>query len=313
MKKTLSILLALILTFSACSAMAEIRFSIGGGNSTGVYYILAGALANLVTEKADGISATAEITAASIDNLNLMHAEEMEMGIANTDIMMYAYNGETANFPEAMPELRHIGKLYTSTMHIVVPAGSDIKSVADMKGKKVAVGAPGAGQRVYVDAILGEYGMTMDDIVAYDLGQSEMVDAMKDNQLHAIFLHSGFPNSAVTDLATSKDVELIDLPEDVVASLLEKHPYLGSFYIPAEAYGTSTGAMAVGAWNSVVAREDLDEEAVYQTTKLLFENVDYLAECHNILSNIDVTKSNTEEIPLHEGALRYYREIGLMD
>lgn len=313
MKKTLCILLALALTLSCVGAMAETRFSIGGGNSTGVYYIFAGALANLINEDLEGVSATAEITGASIDNLNLMHSGEVEMGVANTDIMMYAYNGQTDNFPEAMPELRQIGKLYTSTMHIVVPRGSDIKTVADMKGKKVAVGAPGAGQRVYVEEILNEYGLTMNDIVVYDLGQSESVDAMKDNQIDAIFLHSGFPNSAVTDLATSKDIELINLPEEVATSLTTKYPYLGTFTIPADAYGTSADALAVGAWNSLVTVESMDEEVIYQTTKLLFSNVDYLTQCHEILGNIKVELAHTEEIPLHEGALRYYRELGLME
>lgn len=290
----------------------EVRISIGGGNTTGVYYILAGALANVVNDKSDNIIASAEVTGASIENCNLMHAGELEMGVANTDISMYAYNGETDNFPEAMPELRHIAKLYTSTMNIVVSADSDIHSVADMKGKKVAVGSPGAGQRVYVQEILEEYGLTMNDIQVYDLSQSEAVDAMKDNQIDVAFIHSGHPNSAVSDLAASKDIRLISLDESVVESLTTKYPYLGAFTIPADAYGTDSDALAVGAWNSLICVESLDEDTVYQVTKLMFENLDYLASCHDILKNIDVTKACTEEIPLHEGAIRYYKEVGLM-
>lgn len=334
MKKLVSALLAavMILSLAACGSntstapapdgsssttstdtkKGDVRISIGGGNTTGVYYILAGALANLVNEKSDNVIASAEVTGASIENCNLIHAGELEMGVANTDISMYAYNGETDNFPEAMPELRHIAKLYTSTMNIVVSADSDIHSVADLKGKKVAVGSPGAGQRVYVQEILEEYGLTMNDIQVYDLSQSEAVDAMKDNQIDAAFIHSGHPNSAVADLAASKNIRLISLDESAVESLTTKYPYLGAFTIPADAYGTDSDALAVGAWNSLICVDSLDEDTVYQVTKLMFENLDYLASCHDILKNIDVTKACTEEIPLHEGAIRYYKEIGLM-
>lgn len=313
MKKIIAILMTVTMLLAMTSASAEeVRISIGGGNTTGVYYILAGALANVITEKSENIVASAEVTGASIENCNLMHAGEMEMGVANTDIAMYAFNGETSNFPEAMPELRHIAKLYTSTMHIVALEGSGIQSVADLKGKKVAVGSPGAGQRVYVEEILNEYGMTMEDIKVYDLSQSEAVDALKDNQIDAAFIHSGYPNAAVTDLSTSKDIVCITLGEDVVASLTTKYPYLGACTIPADGYGTKADALCVGAWNSLICVEALSEDTVYQVTKLMFENLDYLASCHDILKNIDVTKACSEEIPLHPGALRYYKEIGLI-
>ncbi|MFP3040992.1 TAXI family TRAP transporter solute-binding subunit [Treponema primitia] len=287
------------------------RISIGTANTSGISYIFGGALANLINQKLSGIEATAEVTAGGVENINLLQARELEFGIAPTESLYFSWEG-TAPFQSANKELRLVGKLWPSTMHIVALQSANIKSVSDLKGKRVSVGAPGAAQRIYIKIILESYGLDFKDLVSLDIGYSEGIDGMKDDLVDAVFFQTGGPNASIMDLALSKKINLVPIDPDKANFIVQKYSYANQSVIPASMYKTDSDARVIHTNNCIVCRSDIDDNTVYQITKLIFENIDALKNAHTILGEIRPNVAAEAIIPLHPGAERYYREIGII-
>ena len=227
--------------------------------------------------------------------------------------MYYAYQGDQDFFAgQVIDSFVAIGSLYPELVQIVVAADSDIKTVADLKGKNVSVGAVNSG--VYFNAVqlLGEAGLTLEDIKPQHLSFDESATSFQNRQLDAFFITAGLPNPAIMNVASRQEVRLIGLEEDQMKALAEKYSFYVPIEVPAETYKGMKEAVTVPSMNAVlVCKKDLPEELVYQMTKVLFENKDELVNDKKTYISAEYAVSGIP-VPFHPGAEKYFKEIGLL-
>ncbi len=306
--------LVLILTLSCSNAFAGVeRFSLATGGLAGTYYPIGGAIANIITKFVPGVELTAESTGASVANLKMARQGEVDflMGASNTTFA--AFSGEDP-FDEAVKNIRGITALYPETFQFIVRKDSGIKSFSDLKGKRVVVGAPGSGTERTTNLVLNMYGITYDDITPEFLSFAEGVTALKDRTVDCAIVGSGLPTAAVIDAAASMDISLIPVDKEIYEKFSKDYPFLGSNIIPAGLYnGVNEDVFTVASPALLSVREDISEDVVYEVVKAIFEHLDALAETHAQGKNIKLeTALNGMSIPLHPGAEKYYKEVGLL-
>ena len=283
----------------------ELRFSTGGDQGT--YYGFGTVLAQYVTSNT-GTKVTAVVSNGSQDNIEQMSMNTAQMGFVQSDVMSYAYDGE--RLFEGMPvtDFSTVAALYMEQVQIVT-CDPNIKSVADLEGKNVSIGASGSG--VYYNAldILAAYDLTEDDINAQyqDFGAS--ADALQDGKIDAAFVVAGAPTTAVTSLATAKDVYLVSLDAEHIAALQETSPYYSEYTIPADTYEGVAEATTVAVGAVVIARDDVADEDIYNFVSSIFENVDSISHGKAAELDLDFAASVTN-IPYHPGAAQYFTEKG---
>ncbi len=308
--------IVLVVVFSITSPLlAQKKFiTLGSGSPGGVYYPLGGGMA-VVIEKADiGVRCAAESTGASVENSRLVGAEETDMGMVMGSVAYKATKGEDP-FEKAYP-LMTLFQMYPAPEHIVVLKDSGIKSVNDMKGKKVSIDVPGSGCATMAKAILEEYGFDLEkDLTLASLSQSEMVQALKDGTIDVAFFNFAYPASAIMDLGATRDIELVPLEEEMLNKLLEKYPYYIKSVIPGGTYSDiSEEVLCLGDSNVMVVHQDMDERLAYNLTKTIFENVTEgqyaLVNVHPIAQLFTPQNAINSPIPLHPGAMKYFSEVG---
>ncbi|MDY0091845.1 MAG: TAXI family TRAP transporter solute-binding subunit [Candidatus Vecturithrix sp.] len=308
--------IVLVVVFSITSPLlAQKKFiTLGSGSPGGVYYPLGGGMA-VVIEKADiGVRCAAESTGASVENSRLVGAEETDMGMVMGSVAYKATKGEDP-FEKAYP-LMTLFQMYPAPEHIVVLKDSGIKSVNDMKGKKVSIDVPGSGCATMAKAILEEYGFDLEkDLTLANLSQSEMVQALKDGTIDVAFFNFAYPASAIMDLGATRDIELVPLEEEMVNKLLEKYPYYIKSVIPGGTYSDiSEDILCLGDSNVMVVHQDMDERLAYNLTKTIFENVTEgqyaLVNVHPIAQLFTPQNAINSPISLHPGAMKYFSEVG---
>jgi len=306
--------LVLILTLSCSNAFAGVeRFSLATGGLAGTYYPIGGAIANIITKFVPEVELTAESTGASVANLKMARQGEVDflMGASNTTFA--AFSGEEP-FDEAVKNIRGITALYPETFQFIVRKDSGIKSFSDLKGKRVVVGAPGSGTERTANLVLNMYGITYDDITPEFLSFAEGVTALKDRTVDCAIVGSGLPTAAVIDAAASMDISLIPVDKEIYEKFSKDYPFLGSNIIPAGLYnGVNEDVFTVASPALLSVREDISEDVVYEVVKAIFEHLDALVETHAQGKNIKLeTALNGMSIPLHPGAEKYYKEVGLL-
>ena len=287
----------------------QLRFVTGG--ESGTYYAFGSVIAQHATNDA-GVAVTALAGNGSQANVMEMQDGNAELAFCQSDVMAYAYEG-TNLFEETgkVDCFSTVAALYDEQVQIVT-CDPDIKTVADLKGKNVSVGAAGSG--VYFNAIdvLGAYGLTINDINPTYESFGDTANSIKDGKIDAGFVVAGAPTTAITELSTSKTAYLVSLDEEHVNALLKTSPYYSKAVIPA---GTYTGqdadvtTVAVGA--VILARDDVPADAVYAFTKDIFDNAANLTENHAKYAEIDLDKgASITTVPYHEGAAKYFKEKG---
>ena len=210
--------------------------NIATGGTAGTYYPLGGALAELLNSNIKGMNASAQSTGASVANVNMLKDGSVDIAFIQNDISYYATTGTEMFKDNKMAGLRGIAALYPETVQFVTTADKGIKSIADLKGKKVAVGAAGSGAEANARQILAAYGLTYDDIDEQFLSFGEAADALKDGNVDAGVVVAGFPTAAIQDLAANKSAKIIHIEGDKVDSLIEKYPYYTKVVIPKGTY-----------------------------------------------------------------------------
>lgn len=322
MKTRFSVLVVALLTVSVMSvsaagqaeaAAAPARLAVATGGTAGVYFPLGGAFANIITEKVDGATANAESTGASVVNVNLLNNAEVDFALMQNDIAYYAFNGEEMfSDNPALTNLRGVASLYPEVIQIVVNAGAGINSVDDLRGKRVAVGAPGSGAEANARQILTAHGISYDDIRADFLSFAEAADALRDNNVDAAFVTAGTPTAAVTDVSTTHNVRLLSISDTMAGELMGAYPFYERVTIPAGTYrNQDSDVQTIAVLAMLSARADLSEDLVYNVTKALFENLDMFAAAHSRGANLSLdTATGGMPLELHPGAARYYREVG---
>jgi TRAP transporter TAXI family solute receptor len=293
----------------------SVRLSIATGGTGGVYYPLGGGLANILSSSLPTVEATAEVTSGSIDNVRLIAARKVDLAFALADTAADGFNGK-GKFKERVP-VRAAAVLYANKSHWVTVEGTGIEKMQDLKGHRIATGAPGSGTETIALRILEAYGIDPDkDVRREKLSVAESVNAIKDRKVDAFFWSGGVPTAAVTDLAATPGIRMKLLDHaDVVPKLVEKYgPLYVKGVIPARSYpGQQKEVGNAEVWNLLVVHEKMDDKLVHDVVKTLFEKQPDLAAVHSEAKNMDLSAQyrGVCPIPFHPGAERYFAERGL--
>lgn len=295
------------------TAVAAEFINILTGGQSGVYYPLGVAIEKLVAENIADSSPSTQSTKASVENLNLLQDGKGELAFALGDSVAFAWEGnEEAGFKGKLDKLRAVGAIYPNYVQIVASKDSGIATLADLKGKRLSVGAPRSGTELNARAILAAAGLTYDDLgkVEY-LPFAESVELIKNRQLDATLQSAGLGVASIRDLATSVEIVVVEVPADIVAKV--GSPYLAAT-IPAGTYQGQDADVATAAVpNFLVTRADLSDDLVYAMTKAVYENLDALVAAHAAAKGITLEGATANlPIPLHPGAERYFKEKGAM-
>lgn len=306
MKRIIVMLVAAALVATGCGK-AGTRISIATGGTTGVYYVYGGGLAKLISSDLKGVEATASATSASVDNLKLVASGRADVAFTLADSAADAVQGRES-FTSPQP-VRALARIYDNYTQLAATKGSGVKRVADLKGKRVSIGAPNSGTLVIARRMLEAAGIDpRGGLKAQQLGINESVQAMKDGTLDAFFWSGGVPTAGITDLtSTKKDVSLIDTT-DLLPALTQRY---GQFYreitISGRAYGLSGDVKTVGVPNYLMVSEKMSDDLAYDLTKLLFDRKAELERVHPEAGNLD--KRLAQQVApaqLHPGARRYF-------
>lgn len=295
------------------AANAEEFINILTGGTSGVYYPIGVGLAKIYADGIPGARTQVQSTKASVENLNLVQQGKGEFAIALGDAVKLAWDGNAdAGFKAPLSKLRGIAAAYPNYIQIAASAESGVVTLADLAGHSLSVGAAKSGTELNTRAILAAAGMTYESLgkVEY-LPFAESVELMKNRQLDASLQSAGLGVASLKDLSTSAPTTIVAIPADVANAL--GAPYVAGV-IPAGTYeGQTADVPTVAVGNFFVTSEDVSEETVYQMTKLLFEHLPELEASHKAAKNITLENAlNGMPIPLHPGAERYYREVGLI-
>lgn len=305
--------MALCASALAVPAQAQQFINVLTGGTSGVYYPLGVALSELYGANIQGARAQVQATKASVENLNLLQQGRGEIAFALGDSVQLAWEGnKEAGFPGKLDKLRGVAAIYPNYIQIVASQASGVKSLADLKGKSLSVGAPASGTELNARAIFEAAGMSYKDLAKVEyLPFAESVELIKNRQLDATLQSAGLGVASIRDLATSLPITVVAVPAADVAKI--GSPYL-SVTIPAGTYDGQTEAVETAAvGNFLITHDGVPEETVYQMTKLMFENLDKLTAAHAAAKAIDLAKANDGmPIPLHPGAERYYKEKGIL-
>jgi len=324
MKKALifsmAVIFGLVLFMGAAPIQAEQTFvTIGTGGVTGVYYPTGGAICRLVnkTKKEHGIRCTVESTGGSVYNLNTIAAGELDMGVAQSDQQYYAYNGQ-GSFKEKGPnkDLRAVFSVHPEPFTVVARKDSGIKDFKDIKGKRVNIGNPGSGQRATMDILMGALGWTKDDFkLASELKSAEQSKALCDNKIDAMVFTVGHPSGSIKEASTSCDSVLVNVTGPEVEKLVKENDYYRMATVPGGMYrGTDTDTITFGVGATFVTSAKVPNEVIYNVVKAVFENFDEFKKLHPafvVLKKEEMIKDGLSA-PLHDGAVKYYKEAGLM-
>ena len=298
---------------AAGTARAEEFINVLAGGTSGVYYPLGAALANIYGAKIEGARTQVQATKASVETLNLLQQGKGEIAFALGDSVKFAWEGNTeAGYPGKLDKLRGIAAIYPNYIQIVASQESGIKTLADLKGKSLSVGAPKSGTELNARAILGAAGMAYTDLGKTEyLPFGESVELIKNRQLDATLQSAGLGVGSIKDLASSVAITVVAVPKADVEKIGD--PYL-AVTIPAGTYqGQDADVETAAVGNFLITHEGVSDETAYQMTKQLFENLPDMVAAHNAAKAIDIQKAlNGMPVPLHPGAERYYKEKGLM-
>ncbi len=335
MKKTLSIVLALLMALSVvltgCGEKTTVTENGGeneveavleditlytGGN-TGTYYGYGMAMSTILSEKT-GVAFDVQPSGASKANIQAIQLGDANMAVVQNDVMYYAYTGTDLFTGEQTQDFAAMAVLYPELCQIIATKDSGIKTVADLKGKRVSVGDAGSGVEFNAKQILGVYGIDMDkDIEKQNLGFGPSADALKDGKIDAFFCVAGIPTTAITDLAISKDITVVAVEDEKFEELSAQYGFYTQQTVPAGTYnGVDEDVKTVAVMATYIVDADLSEDTVYDVTKAIFENKDAIAAVHVKGEELDAyaaVQGIPAEVPMHAGAVKYFKEAGVLD
>jgi hypothetical protein len=300
---------AAVVVLSAPAASAQQFVNLLTGGTSGVYYPLGVAIGKIYSDKLPGVKTQVQATKASVENLILLQQGRGEIAFTLGDSLKAAWDGDVeAGFKTRLDKLRTIGAIYPNYIQIVATADSGVRTLADLRGKSLSVGAPKSGTELNSRAILAAAGLTYKDIgkVEY-LPFAESVDLMKNRQLDATLQSAGLGVASLKDLSTSTDITVVSVPREVVDKI---GPPFVPVMIPANTYnGQDKDVPTAAVINYLVTSSAVSDDLAYQMTKLIFESLSELANSHAAGKEIRLeTAAAGSPVPLHPGAIRYYRE-----
>ena len=297
----------------------QMYVTIGTGGVTGVYYPTGGAICRLVNKNRNkhGIRCSTESTGGSVFNLNTIRSGDLDMGVAQSDWQYHAYHG-SSKFKDkgANRELRAIFSVHPEPFTVVARADSGIRNFGDLKGKRVNVGNPGSGQRGTMEVLMKALGWKMSDFeLASELKSSEQSMALCDNKIDAMVFTVGHPSGSITEATTSCDSVLVNVTGSAVDKLVTENDFYRTATIPGGMYnGNTNDIKTFGVGATFVTSTRTPENVIYQVVKAVFENFDTFRKYHPAFRILDKRQMIKDGLsaPLHAGAVKYYKEAGLM-
>ena len=320
MKKIYILLLIFLLISIDSTVLARKFVTIGTGAVTGVYYPTGGAISRMINNKSDqyGIKATVESTAGSVYNINAVATGDLEFGIAQSDRQYQAVKGK-AEWERIGPmkALRSVFSIHPESITLIVSAESNIKSVADLMGKRVNIGNPGSGQLQNSKDVLSAFGISTEDIKAEYVKAVEAPGLFQDEKLDAFFFTVGHPNGNIKEATSGRiKVDIIPLKGPEIDKMLDMYPYYAKTIIPGEFYPSKVNkgdVESIGVKATLITSSDVDDDTVYAITKEVFENLDEFKELHPAYSVLTRENMlNGLSAPIHPGALKYYKEADML-
>jgi len=302
------------LALTSTTVLADKYISLGTCSPVGTYYPIGGAISYIWNTKLSGIDVTAESSGCSMVNLRLIQKGQMTSALVQNDAAYFAYHGEEFFKGTPVTKLRGIACLYPEIYHLVT-LRNDIKSFEDLKGKTFCPGNPGGIETIDLINMLKAYdNLNMDDIKIQQVGYSVGVQRMKDGLLDAMMMFTGAPGSTITELSSLHNVNFVPIEEEKANKIHEISNFIVPAIIPAGTYkGQEKEVPTVAVRSMVVISSDVDDELVYKMTKALFENLDVIVATHKRGESIKLeTALEGMSIPLHPGAEKYYKEVGLL-
>lgn len=320
MKKILTLLLILFCInalFAGGSGEKEnawpTQIAIATAGTGGAYYPVGVGLSEIFKKTIPNLNITVEVTGGTVENPGLVNAGECEIGIANSDMAFFALEGSTP-FESKHPNLRgFVNGMAPGVVHYAVLESSGIKTLQDLVGKRVAVGPQGNSTSLFFAKVLGVMGADWKDITPSYMSFSDGIQALIDGKVDMAIVSAGPPVSSIQELvASGKKFNLIDFSDDFKTKFLSKYPYYIAYTINKNIYGLDHNINTVATTNMLMVSADLPEDFVYALTKCVFDNLEYLGQVANSMKTVTLAAAPATSIPLHEGAARYYREMGVL-
>lgn len=314
-KRILAIItLTLVVVMALASCTGSAKLTMGTGGTGGTYYAFGAVLGQYVKNQA-GIDCVAVSTDGSKANIQGIDSGDYQLGTVQSDVMAYAWNGtNTFEKDGKVDSFRVIGGLYAEAVQLITMDPS-IKSVKDLKGKAVSIGAPASG--VYFNAVdvLAAADLTVEDIVPQYQSFNDSVESLKDGKIDAAFVVAGAPTPAVVDLMTSKDAYLVPIDGKIAETIMENCPYYTAYTIPAGTYrGQETSVTTITVKATLIVSAELDEDTVYNITKAIFDNAAAITKEHAKGAELSIENATSGmTAPFHKGAARYFEEKGVKD
>ena len=295
---------------AAPAAGAKKFINIATGGTSGAYFPIGGAIADILNKNVKGANASAQSTGASVANINLLKQGKVDLALVQNDISSYAVNGTEMFKGKQVAGLQGLATLYPETVQIVTLKKSGIKSVADFKGKRIAVGAAGSGTEANARQIMEAYGIKYDDIKVQYLSFGEAASALKDGNVDAAFVTAGHPTAAIQDIATQNDVVLVPVDADKADALIKKYPFYAKQTVKAKTYPTvAADVQTVAVKAMLVTSSKVDADLVYKMTKAMYTNLDRIKSAHAQGANVQkATALEGMGIKVHAGADKFFKE-----
>ncbi|WP_306146264.1 TAXI family TRAP transporter solute-binding subunit [Roseibium sp. MMSF_3412] len=299
--------LACGLLFSVSMAQAE-ELRIGTASLGGAFYPMGQSISNLVNKYAGGdITMVPVVTGGSVQNPRLIDSGEVEIAITNNNLAVLAVNGK-GPYKTGAIEMSAVAALHPSVLHMIVLEGSDIQTIEDIKGKRVAVGPAGGGTLGFMNFLLPLHGMSMDDITPSFLSYSDGFSQLSDGNVDAAFALSGYPAGAVMQAAAGNKLRFISFSDGILDKALEKNGAFKAVEIPADVYGTAEPGTVIGVNNMLIVPNTLSADVVEKVVSSVFDNLEEFQAENANAKQIDPANSLNLAIPLHEGAARYFNK-----
>ncbi len=314
----LAVLMVVSLGFAdqTFAADKKIFLTLASGSPGGAYYPLGGGMSVVIQKTVEGFRCAAESTGASVENSRLVGNGDSDMGMVMGSV---GYNASQGKAPfEKKYEVVSLFQMYPAPQHLVTTAQSKIKSIADLKGKKVSIDVPGSGCSTMAKIILEEAGFNLEkDLTIANLSQTESVQALKDGVVDAVFFNFAYPGSAVMDLAATRDIVLVPIEQKLADKILKKHPYYVMIVIPGKTYSkVDQDVLCLGDSNVMIANRKMKDDVAYKVVKAIYSNVKEgkyaLINVHPVAAQLTPQNAVNSPLPLHPGAAKYFKEVGAL-
>jgi uncharacterized protein len=299
--------------FASAAPAANAKMILATGGPGGAYYPFGGVMARILNAKIPMMNVTTQATGGSAENVRLVNQGEAAFAVVQSDTLDFAFNAKET-FKEKLTHMAALAVLYPEVVHVVVREESQINRFDQLKGKKTGVGAPGSGNEANFRQISDIHGLKIEDVKVQYLSFTQSVELFKDKQIDAIIATAGIPNTAIMDIASRHNIRIINITDDKAVLIVKKYPFLRRFMLPAQIYKNQTSPVKTVAVSAVlIASVDVKEDMAYTIVKTLFESQNELAAGHTKGKELNLkTAASGVSIPFHPGAVRFYKEKGLM-